>query len=281
MTVNRGAPRRRDIWDDIDALSRQVNLRLDEHKKMMKVPTLPKYHHQHFPDDAVDGQTVRDVNNPETFWVFQEGHINPKNDLEWWQIPADQRPNLDYGVMQMFVAPTPPGYLSTAGVDGFGNLVTSAIGPAEPFEYYTLGGTSFAPPFTTGLVTVPTWGGPLNVYPLMGVLDKGTYIINAHAHISAVNGTDTEEVFPDGPYRWYLNMAIMAEDTGLIAGQNFPLIRNVEYTTGNFSTTKIMCVDEDKAPAFVVLEAAHTFGGTLSFEWTLTGISVHSLSLET
>lgn len=76
-----------DIWDDIYRTMNQISGAVADVKSRLKVPTHPVYDSDNFPDEAVRGQIVRDINDPAKLWVYGEDdtwhQIGGSGNLPW------------------------------------------------------------------------------------------------------------------------------------------------------------------------------------------------------
>jgi len=73
----------RNIFSFISDAERIAHGRIDSVNERMKRPTIPQYDSTNFPDEAVPGQIVRDVNDMATLWVYGD-------DEQWHKIGASE-----------------------------------------------------------------------------------------------------------------------------------------------------------------------------------------------
>lgn len=74
----------RNIFSFVSDTVGGVHRRVDDVYRLLRNPTHPKYDSTNFPDNPIPGQVVRDINDLDSLWVYQE------DDQAWHQISSGQ-----------------------------------------------------------------------------------------------------------------------------------------------------------------------------------------------
>jgi hypothetical protein len=79
----------RNIFSFITDLTDHVHKRVDSIERRLKTPTHPRYNSVNFPDNAAPGQVVRDINDMDAAWMYQEND-GTYGDDSWHQIAGGE-----------------------------------------------------------------------------------------------------------------------------------------------------------------------------------------------